>query len=193
MGPHRQIRDCSWVQKSSAGNMTTIATIERRRGLPIGNLTSQFFANLYLNGMDHFCKEVLRAKGYMRYVDDIALFHDDPRQLEAWLGRIVRFLEGRRLSPHPRKTRTNATAEPAQFLGFVLLPGGYRRLPEENVRGFRNRLRGLRARWRHGSVPRAEVERRVQAWIAHAEHADSWRLRQAIFRGGWYDPASGGA
>ena len=52
---------------------------ERRRGLPISNLTSQFFSNLYLDGLDHFCKEVLRVKGYVRYVDDFALFHDDTR------------------------------------------------------------------------------------------------------------------
>lgn len=51
---------------------------ERRRGLPIGNLTSQFFANVYLDGVDHYVKEVLRAPGYVRYVDDGALFHDDP-------------------------------------------------------------------------------------------------------------------
>ena len=166
---------------------------ERRRGLPIGNLTSQFFANLYLNGMDHFCKEVLRVKGYVRYVDDVALFHDDPRQLDGWRLDIARYLEGRRLCLHPRKTSIAATGAPARFLGFVLLPGGYRRLPEENVRRFRNRLRGLRGRWRHGTVSRAEVDRRVQAWIAHARHADSWRLRQAIFRGGWYDAEVGGA
>ena len=166
---------------------------ERRRGLPIGNLTSQFFANLYLDGFDHFCKEVLRAKGYVRYVDDVALFHDDPRQLAAWRIRIATFLAGRRLRLHPQKTGIAPTSEPALFLGFVLLPGGYRRLPEENVRRFRNRLRGLRMRWRHGTVTREEVERRVQAWIAHAEHADTWRLRQAIFRDGWYDPVQGGA
>lgn len=57
------------------------APFERRRGLPIGNLTSQFFSNLYLDGFDHYCKEVLRAKGYARYVDDFVLFHDDPDQL----------------------------------------------------------------------------------------------------------------
>ena len=166
---------------------------ERRRGLPIGNLTSQFFANLYLNGMDHFCKEVLRVKGYVRYVDDFALFHDDPRQLDRWRLRVATSLEGRRLCLHPRKTSIVGTGTPARFLGFVLLPGGYRRLPEENVRRFRNRLRGLRVRWRHGTVSRAEVEQRVGAWIAHAKHADSWRLRQAIFRGGWYDAEPGGA
>ena len=64
---------------------------ERRRGLPIGNLTSQFFANLYLDGFDHFCKEVLGAKGYIRYVDDFALFHDDPMVLAGqWLVRGLR-------------------------------------------------------------------------------------------------------
>ena len=73
---------------------------ERRRGLPIGNLTSQFFANLYLDRMDHFCKQVLRAHGYLRYVDDVALFHDDPDRLDEWRRRIERFLAGRRLHLH---------------------------------------------------------------------------------------------
>ena len=66
---------------------------QRRRGLPIGNLTSQFFANLYLNGLGHFCKEVLRAKGYLRYVDDFALFHDD-RERQPRTGDSSGFLHG---------------------------------------------------------------------------------------------------
>ena len=162
---------------------------ERRRGLPIGNLTSQFFANVYLDGLDHFCKEVLRARGYLRYVDDFALFHDDAYQLEEWRRRIARYLEGRRLRLHPQKTLVMPSAEPATFLGFVLMPGGRRRLPEDNVRRFRNRLRGLRDRWRARRVARDEVQKRVASWIAHAEHADTWRLRQSIFRDGWFDPS----
>ena len=161
---------------------------ERRRGLPIGNLTSQFFANVYLDGLDHFCKEVLRARGYLRYVDDFALFHDDSSVLEDWRLRIAAYLGRRRLSLHPRKTMIVSTAEPATFLGFVLLPGGRRRLPEENIRRFRNRLRGLRDRWRAGATDIAEVDRKISAWCAHAEHADTWRLRHAIFRGGRFDP-----
>ena len=156
----------------------------RRRGLPIGNLTSQFFANLYLDGFDHFVTEALRAP-YVRYVDDFALFHDDPAVLAQWRGRIACYLEGRRLRLHPRKTVILPTMEPAAFLGFVLLPGG-RRLPEANVARFRNRLRGLRDRWRAGAVTRAEVEAKVGAWIAHAENADTWRLRKAVFGGGWF-------
>ena len=165
-----------------------LTPLERRRGLPIGNLTSQFFANVYLDGFDHFCKEVLRAKGYLRYVDDFALFHDDPVQLAEWRRRVAKYLEGRRLTLHPRKTAILPTAEPATFLGFVLLPDGRRRLPEDNVRRFRNRLRGLRDRWRHGTVTQEEVLIRVRSWIAHAEHANTRRLRRAIFRTGWFQP-----
>ena len=156
--------------------------LERRRGLPIGNLTSQFFANVYLDGLDHFCKEVLRAKGYLRYVDDFALFHDSAAQLDEWRQRIARYLQGRRLRLHPRKTAILRTSEPAQFLGFVLLGDGGRRLPEDNVRRFRNRLRGMRDRYRHGTIEKEDVIRRVRSWVAHAEHANTWRLRQAIFR-----------
>lgn len=161
---------------------------ERRRGLPIGNLTSQLFANVYLDPLDHFCKEVLRAPGYVRYVDDVVLFHDDPRVLEDWQRAIARFLCGRRLLLHPGKTFIASTGKAATFLGFVIMPGR-RRLPEENVRRFRNRLRGLRDRWRAGTIDAGDVTARIGAWIANAEHANTWRLRHAIFRDGIFDPA----
>lgn len=160
----------------------------RRRGLPIGNLTSQWFANLYLNGLDHFVKEVLRAP-YVRYVDDFALFHDDPAVLAEWQERIKTFLVGRRLVLHPVKTFIVPTTTDATFLGYVLRANGVRRLPEENVRRFRNRLRGLRDRWQFGTVETEEIKQRVSSWVAHAAHADTWRLRHALFRGGWFDPA----
>ena len=160
---------------------------ERRRGLPIGNLTSQFFANIYLDRFDHFVTEVLRAP-YLRYVDDFALFAADPAQLAVWRQRAETFLARRRLSLHAGKTHVVPTAAPATFLGYELRPGGRRRLPEGNVRRFRNRLRGLRDRWRAGTVSREEVEQRVRAWVAHAAHADTWRLRCAIFRDGWFAP-----
>ncbi|HVC63163.1 MAG TPA: RNA-directed DNA polymerase [Acetobacteraceae bacterium] len=159
----------------------------RRRGLPIGNLTSQFMANLYLDGLDHFATEVLRAP-YLRYVDDFALFHDDPAVLAGWRDRIAVWLEAKRLRLHPRKTEILPTAEAATFLGYVLLPDR-RRLPEANVRRFRNRLRGMRDRWRAGTIDGRAVEAHIRSWIAHAEHAQTWRLRHAIFRGGWFDPA----
>ena len=173
-----------------------LTPLERRRGLPIGNLTSQFFANVYLDGFDHFCKEVLRARGYLRYVDDFALFHDDAARLEEWRQRIRTYLEGRRLQLHPRKTMILRTGEAAPFLGFVLLPGGRRRLPEENVRRFRNRLRSLRDRWRQGTVTKEEVPaagafleraRRPRAYLAPAPVHLSRRLVSAG-AGAWPSP-----
>jgi RNA-directed DNA polymerase len=166
-----------------------LTPLERRRGLPIGNLTSQFFANVYLNPLDHYLKEVVRVKGYLRYVDDFALFHDDSGVLEGWRQAIEQFLIGRRLKLHPVKTRIQPCDEATAFLGYVLHGNGRRSLPEENVRRFRNRLRGLRDRWRAGTVAWPEVEQRLQAWTGHAGFAHTWRLRHAIFRGGVFDPA----
>ena len=91
----------------------------RRRGLPIGNLTSQFSANLYLDRFDHFLTEVLRAP-YVRYVDDFALFNDNPTLLANWRGQIGRYFEDRRLKLHPRKTVILPTSEPVAFLGCEL-------------------------------------------------------------------------
>lgn len=161
--------------------------LERRRGLPLGNLTSQFFANVYLDGFDHFCKEVLRAP-YLRYVDDFALFANDAGQLHAWQARIASYLAQRRLLLHPRKTQVQPSAQPAQFLGFVTAPGGYRRLPEANVTRFANRLRLLRKRWQAGEIEPLEVRQRIGAWVAHASHANTVQLRHTLFAGGWFDP-----
>jgi RNA-directed DNA polymerase len=178
-----------------------LSPLERRRGLPIGNLTSQFSANLYLDRFDHWVTEVLGAP-YVRYVDDFALFHDDPAVLTEWRTRIDTYLGGRRLKLHPRKTIILPTAEPSAFLGFVLAPRsgpagrraiarGRRQLPEDNVRRFRGRLRGMRDQWRHGTIGLGDVDPRIRAWIAHADQADTWRLRQAIFKGGRFEHRRG--
>ncbi len=164
-----------------------LSPVERRRGLPIGNLTSQFFANLYLDGLDHFCKEVLGARGYVRYVDDFALFHDDPAVLQGWQEKIARYLEVRRLRLHPRKTVIIPSAMPTSFLGYDLYPG-YRRLPEANVARFRTRLRSMADKCRAGTMSLEDAHRRVDAWIGHAANANTWRLRQSIFRDGYFDP-----
>jgi RNA-directed DNA polymerase len=173
----------------------------RRRGLPIGNLTSQFFANLYLDRFDHWVSEALGAP-YARYMDDFTLFHDDLDVLAEWRVRIDNYLEGRRLKLHPRKTVILPTCAPTAFLGFELHAGprkhggdkggrGQRRLPEDNVTRFRGRLRALRDQWRSGAATKADVEARIGAWIAHAAHADTFWLRQALFESGWFEPVPG--
>jgi retron-type reverse transcriptase len=155
---------------------------ERRRGLPIGNLTSQWFANISLDPLDHFCAEVLGAP-YLRYVDDFALFADSERQLEEWRGRIDAFLARRRLKLHPRKTFIAPTSEPATFLGYELHPGGWRRMPEPNVDRARNRLRGIKHRLKAGTITKDQARAQVQAWKAQADFAHADHLQRAMLKG----------
>ncbi len=164
-----------------------LSPLERRRGLPIGNLTSQFFANLYLDPLDHFVTEVLGLP-WVRYVDDVAAFADSAARLEAARGRIADFLAGRRLVLHPRKTAVLACARPAGFCGAVVAPEG-RRLPEATVVRFRRRARSMHDRLRAGTLPAADAAHRRRAMAAHAVHAGGSRLLRRTARG-WRGPGT---
>ena len=93
----------------------------RPRGLPIGNLTSQFWANVYLNPFDHFVKRQLRCKAYVRYVDDLLLFAGEKPTLWAWKKAIEARLAGLRLTIHPG-AHPRPVSEGFPFLGFTLSP-----------------------------------------------------------------------
>lgn len=157
------------------------APYQRRRGLPIGNLTSQWFANIYLDPLDHFCTERLQAP-YLRYVDDFALFAHDKRKLIDWREQIDRFLARRRLRLHPRKTFIQSTSEPSTFLGFELLASGRRRLPEESVDRARRQLRSIKDQLKAGTLTPEKARERVQAIRAHAEFAHTRKLMTALLR-----------
>jgi retron-type reverse transcriptase len=153
---------------------------ERRRGLPIGNLTSQFFANVYLNGFDHFVKETLRVEKYVRYVDDFALFADDRERLAQMRCELERHLAQLRLSIHPIKSQLFETRHGAGFVGFRVLPDRLR-VRNENLRRARRRLSRLRAGYRRSEIGIPEITQSVRSWIGHLLHGDTWRLRKRVF------------
>jgi hypothetical protein len=94
-------------------------------GLPIGNLTSQIFANVYLNPLDHFVKRDLKIKCYGRYVDDMVLIHGDKRVLLNSISRIREFLQSElKLTLHPKKIRLQPADKGFAFLGAYIYPGG---------------------------------------------------------------------
>ncbi len=152
----------------------------RRRGLPIGNLTSQFFANVYLNGFDHFVKEELGVAKYVRYVDDFALFGDD----HGWLAEARKKLEARladlRLTIHPVKSQLFETRHGASFMGFRILPNCLR-VRAENLRRARRRLRRWQQAYRDGQATLHEVTQALRSWVAHLAHGDTWQLRTQVF------------
>ncbi len=154
---------------------------ERRKGLPIGNLTSQFFANVYLNAFDHFIKEELQIPGYIRYVDDALAFSDDEGQLRACQTRSQVFLDGWRLLLNPKKNIIYPAQQGIPFLGFRVYPT-HRRLLRSGVKRSRKRLRALRRGYRTGRFSREKINASVQAWLGHVRHGDTWGLRRALFR-----------
>ncbi len=152
----------------------------RRHGLPIGNLTSQFFANWYLNNFDHFIKEKLRVKKYLRYVDDFALFGDDWDFLTQARREIEQYLTTLRLIIHPIKSQLFETRHGANFVGFRVLPERVR-VRNDNLRRARRRLKQLQADYARGSVTVKDLIQRLQSWSAHLNHGDTYRLQEDIF------------
>ena len=162
---------------------------ERQRGLPLGNLTSQWLGNVVMNPLDHWVKEVLRVPGYLRYLDDFGLFCHSRAEAHALAHQVQGFLDQRRLRLHPRKTEVLRCAAPSVFLGLELWPGGRRRLPAANVARAAQRLAQCRQGFADGSLDEATVRLRINGWVAHARHADTFQLRRRWFGRGWFAPA----
>lgn len=154
--------------------------LQRRIGIPIGNLTSQFFANLYLNGLDHCIKQELRATGYLRYVDDLILMSDDKAQLHAWKQTIMARLETLRLKAHPSKVAIYQSGLGVDVLGYRVFPG-FRRLRNDNGFRFARKLRCFAEDYRTGKRDWEDFNSSVQSWIGHAGNADTEGLRRRLF------------
>jgi retron-type reverse transcriptase len=155
---------------------------QRRRGLPIGNLTSQFWANVYLDPLDHYLRDELAVPGYVRYVDDFLVFSNDKAQLVEWRDAISGRLELARLALNQRKSRVFPVSEGVPFLGFHVFPN-YRRLLPGAVTRARRRFQRLAGDYRLGQIGMEEVRRSASAWIAHASHGNTLGLRRQIFKG----------
>lgn len=157
-----------------------LTPLQRKRGLPLGNLTSQFFANIYLNGFDHFIKEQLKVSHYVRYVDDFALLADDRIFLAESRLAIEEYLAKLRLKIHPIKSQLFETKHGANFLGFRIFPDRIR-VRNQNLRRGRRRLRRLQIDYAEGKIDWQQVDQSIQSWLAHLDHGDTYQLRKKIF------------
>lgn len=152
---------------------------ERRRGLPIGALTSQWFANLYLNSLDQFVTREIRPGGYLRYMDDFLVFGRERGVLLEARDRIARFLEGDRLRLHERKSVVIPTRTGVPFLGWRVFPS-FRLLRGANKRRARRQMRRLARAYRQERLGVGDVRQSVRSWLGHAMWGDTWRLRKRI-------------
>lgn len=151
-------------------------------GLPIGSLTSQHFANFYLGWFDRFVKETLRVRGYVRYMDDIVIWHDDPSELKRIRSQCEKFLEDT-LSLRLKPTILQRTRVGLDFLGCRIWPT-HVDLSRRSKRRWQRRVAVLQRAARLHLISEQELQTRLSAATAFAKGAGakSWRFRQAVLQ-----------
>jgi RNA-directed DNA polymerase len=165
--------------------------VNRPRGLPIGNLTSQHWANVYLNELDQYAKRKLKCRAYVRYVDDVLLFADNKDDLHDWRNRIIVFLQTLRLTLHETKAQARPVVIGIPFLGFIVFPE-HRRLKSVNGYAFQRRLKNMLISLSHGRLPQKDFSVRLKSWINHASHGDTWNLKRSLLvKSGIYGDSDG--
>jgi len=151
----------------------------RPRGLPIGNLTSQFWANVYLDPLDQFVKRELKCAGYVRYVDDFLLFAPDKPSLQRWRAQIIAFCAGLRARLHEERAAVFPTRAGIPFLGWRVYPT-HLRLKRRNGLAFQRRFAVLRKRFAARQVSLERLDLAVRGWVAHSAHGATRGLRRAL-------------
>lgn len=147
-----------------------------RRGIPIGNLTSQLFANIYLHHVDMYAKQNLKIRNYVRYMDDILFFHHDKVQLHVWEKAMTEFLyEDLYLTVNPRKVRLYPARQGVSFVGYVIYPHSMR-LRGSSVRRFKKRYKQQLIEMMNERIRPQKMLESFASWKAHASHACSQQL-----------------
>jgi len=150
------------------------------QGIPIGNLTSQLFANVYLNELDHFVKRVLRKKYYLRYMDDFLILGLDKKHLHEDKERIRIFLRDRlKLEMHPKKAEIFPIDRGIDFLGYVL-SDGKRFLRKSTVKRFMKKKRRYETMVKNGKRTEMSFQNACASWRGYASFADSHKLMEKL-------------
>lgn len=150
--------------------------------MPLGNLTSQFFANLYLNELDQFVKHKLRAKCYIRYVDDFVILHESKQQLEEWKSEINNFLmEKLKLELHPSKSHVLNLKSGINFLGFRIFYH-YKLIRKSNLKNFERKFNNLRILFDEELIGRENALQSLEGWLAYCSHANTYKYRKNIIK-----------
>ena len=143
------------------------------KGMPLGNLTSQFFANVYLNELDYFVKHTLKAKHYIRYVDDFVILHKSKTQLKIWKVLVNDFLKEKlKLELHPDKSKVIFLSKGVDFVGFRNFYY-FRLLRKRNVRKMIVKI----CKYKKDEINHDKILESFQGWDAYAKWADSFKLR----------------
>lgn len=157
----------------------------RSKGVPIGNLTSQIFANIYLSELDYFVKHVLKVRYYFRYADDFVLLHEDENYLKSMQGEIAEFLAKHlALTLHPRKIILRKFRQGIDFLGYILLPH-YRVLRTRTKQRMFKKVGQRVKEYNRGILDEFELYQSTQAYAGILTHCSGYTLAQQLYNDIW--------
>lgn len=151
----------------------------KKVGMPLGNMTSQFFANVYLNNLDQFIKRRLKAKYYIRYVDDFIIFNHSKEVLEDYKTKIEKYLKNLRLEFHPDKSKIYPMYKGIDFLGFRIFYH-YKRARKRNINYFKKRLKILERRYKNDEISKEKFLESINGWFAYIMWGDTYKLRKKL-------------
>jgi len=152
------------------------------KGMPLGNLTSQFFANVYLSELDHYVKETMQVKYYIRYVDDFVILSNSKKQLKDYREKINIFLLTKLcLELHPEKTKIMLLREGVGFLGLRIFEN-HRLLKKSNVRKFKKKLLKLFIQYDCHEIDYDKIYDSIEGWIAYSKTANTYNFRNRFLK-----------
>ncbi len=185
----KRIKDnnAMWLLEETIESLTSkYSTVFERKGLPIGNLTSQLFANIYLNEFDQFTKHKLRIKHYVRYTDDFIIVAGNKSYLEDIISPIRASLSGSiALELHPNKTTIRKFYQGVDFLGYVILPH-YRLLRTKTKQRIIRKLKERVREYNNRLISEYTLEQSFQSYLGVLSHANSYNLSNNLKNQFWF-------
>ena len=174
----RKIKDKKilWLVKQILDNHTTKTP---KKGMPIGNLTSQLFANIYLDKLDYFVKQKLMVKYYIRYMDDFVILHKSREILLEWKEQINKFLKTIKLEMHPEKSKIFPLHNGTSFVGYRIFYH-YKLLKKSNLRVIEKRLLKFKELHDKNEISYEKIIQSIESWMAYARYANTYNLRKNI-------------
>ena len=149
--------------------------------MPLGNMTSQFFANVYLNELDYFIKHTLKMKYYLRYVDDFVILHEDKEKLQECKNKIESYLTSIKLELHQNKSKIFPMHRGVGLLGFRVFYY-YKLLRKRNLVQFWKHLEDLEDQYAKELISKIKLLIYVQGWFSYAMWGNTHKLRKNIRR-----------
>lgn len=154
---------------------------EGERGIPLGNVTSQDFANIYLNELDQFVKRFLKVRYYVRYMDDSIAIVDGRDNAKRILNKMKNFIENRlNLAANPKKSQIFPLKQGVNAYGYKIWTT-HRLVRDESKRAMKRRIKAIDRKLKSGEIELYDVKQAVNAWLGHARHSNSYNLAKRIF------------